>query len=470
MSQDFRFRPDSSPPSWDDKALDATSSASAGRTPNGEANQDPVRNLSQIAQALAARGGGALSVSLALDLILNDLVEQAREATGANGAAIALIRDGNLVCRATAGDQAPDLGVRVETASGLAGACLNTARMQECRDTEADSRVNAEACRRLGVRSMLIAPLLDGEQVFGILQVFSAWPNAFGEREGRRLESFARAIAQNKREAERGAAAPRTEIDPQPAALSASPATTYMPNLQNPAPEDVSQNPAAPLALEPEPDRARPNELWTSLLIVLVIATAVLLGIAIGWHSAAKEGPSPGPRIAPPPSTVSASSRPGPQGAPPAAAATGTSQPGSDGSRESLPSAAENIALPASPSLANGGLLVTQDGKVIYRSQPDGSAGPAAAPANSGARLIHRVAPDYPAEAKEQNIEGTVVLVVEIQSDGTVGEIGVAAGDPLLAKAAVKAVRQWRYEPFTSHGQPAERQTRISIKFTLTPG
>ena len=84
-----------------------------------------------------------------------------------------------MVCRATTGGNAPDLGMRVETDSGLTGACLATGEVQQCSDTESDPRVNAEACRTLGVRSMLILPLCDRNGPFGILEVLSAQPYAF---------------------------------------------------------------------------------------------------------------------------------------------------------------------------------------------------------------------------------------------------------------------------------------------------
>jgi hypothetical protein len=67
-------------------------------------------DVATIAKTLAAHGGGAASFDLALDLILNEVVEQARLATGATGAAVALARDGEMVCRATTGADAPDLG------------------------------------------------------------------------------------------------------------------------------------------------------------------------------------------------------------------------------------------------------------------------------------------------------------------------------------------------------------------------
>src|SRR5215475_4322782 len=85
--------------------------ASAGNhEPSGQATQffSDSSNLTQVAQTLAAHGGGAVSVELALDLVLNEVVEQARAATGATGAAVALFRDGELTCRATAGENAPD--------------------------------------------------------------------------------------------------------------------------------------------------------------------------------------------------------------------------------------------------------------------------------------------------------------------------------------------------------------------------
>ena len=71
-------------------------------------------SVTDVAQTLVAHGCGVASVSLAFDLVLNDFVEQARDETGARGAAIALVRDGEMVCRATT---APDLVVCLDAAS-----------------------------------------------------------------------------------------------------------------------------------------------------------------------------------------------------------------------------------------------------------------------------------------------------------------------------------------------------------------
>src|SRR5579862_984998 len=171
------------------------------KTPDNHADPvapEPVTDLDQIAKKLAVFAGNDVAQDLTLDLMLNEAVEQARKATGATGGAIALIRDGEMVCRATTGKNAPDLGVRVDMTSGLPGASLVTGKVQQCSDTEQGGLVNAGVCRRLGVRSMLIAPLVNGSGAFGILQVFSSEPHAFGEHNIETLELLAKKIAEYK--------------------------------------------------------------------------------------------------------------------------------------------------------------------------------------------------------------------------------------------------------------------------------
>jgi TonB family protein len=85
------------------------------------------------------------------------------------------------------------------------------------------------------------------------------------------------------------------------------------------------------------------------------------------------------------------------------------------------------------------------------------------------AKLIKRVAPKYPEEARQKAIQGTVVLNVILRKDGSVSVQSVAEGDPMLSPAAIEAVRQWRYEPFVLNGQPVEVETKISVVFSLAP-
>ena len=86
------------------------------------------------------------------------------------------------------------------------------------------------------------------------------------------------------------------------------------------------------------------------------------------------------------------------------------------------------------------------------------------------ANLIHDVAPQYPAEAGRARIEGTVVLMAVIGTDGSVKEVRVESGLPILAQAAIDAVRQWRYKAYVIDGEPVEVDSRITINFTLSRG
>jgi periplasmic protein TonB len=84
--------------------------------------------------------------------------------------------------------------------------------------------------------------------------------------------------------------------------------------------------------------------------------------------------------------------------------------------------------------------------------------------------LIHDVAPTYPAEAGRARIEGTVVLLAVIAKDGTVQDVRVESGLPVLAQAAINAVKQWRYKPYLLNGEPIEVDSQITINFTLPRG
>src|SRR5271167_582306 len=135
---------------------------------------------------------------LALDLVLNELVVRAAEATHATAAALALMRGDEMVCRAATGNLAPDLGIPINTRDGLSGACLQTRQPQLSVDTEFDPRVDPVVSRSLGIRSILIVPVFDtrdNSQFTGILEVFSPSPAAFSNNDQKLLEDFAEQCA-----------------------------------------------------------------------------------------------------------------------------------------------------------------------------------------------------------------------------------------------------------------------------------
>jgi protein TonB len=85
----------------------------------------------------------------------------------------------------------------------------------------------------------------------------------------------------------------------------------------------------------------------------------------------------------------------------------------------------------------------------------------------TGGRLLHKVAPQYPVQARQQGVHGIVVLQAIVDKDGRVKDVKVTSGDRLLTAAAIASVRQWRYEPFMLSGQPTEMTTEIKINFSL---
>ena len=81
------------------------------------------------------------------------------------------------------------------------------------------------------------------------------------------------------------------------------------------------------------------------------------------------------------------------------------------------------------------------------------------------ARLKKKVDATYPPSAKSANVHGTVVLKVEISQAGTVRDVNLVSGHPLLAAAAIEAVKQWTYEPYLLNGQPIEVKTTVRVLF-----
>jgi protein TonB len=81
--------------------------------------------------------------------------------------------------------------------------------------------------------------------------------------------------------------------------------------------------------------------------------------------------------------------------------------------------------------------------------------------------LIHETKPVYPPLAMQARIQGTVLLQAVVAKDGTVQDLRVVSGHPLLVKAAMDAVRLWRYKPYRLNDQPVEVDTEIIVNFTL---
>ena len=407
-------------------------------------------DFADLAARFTAQSGGGLSpelsADLALEIVLNEVVEQACLATGATGAAIVLQRDGEMVCRASSGSTAPELGARLDAASGLSGECIRTQRTQRCDDVLADQRVDVEASQRLGVRSVMVMPLLRGAELVGLFELFSSLPDAFGERDERTVEALAARTLNNLELA-------AEKLETRKEAPPVAPVTPIFPE----------QSEAPP---------GRRFDLVTTFLGVAVLACAVLLGVLLGRHlrfQKASVRPRPAPAI----------SR-----AIPEPAATNPPTPENETKSEvrSPSMKAPGDAVPA------GSLLVYQNGKEVFRLTPTqtttgvGSAQPGGleraaslepdkvvelSPSAAEGSLIHRVEPEYPDDARQQKIQGPVVLDVHIGADGAVQDVQVLSGPPELAQASSGAVKQWRFKPHKQNGRPVEMQTRVTLNFRL---
>jgi len=486
----------------------------------GGSDPPPGSDLTCILEQHVAAG---FPPDLALDLVLNELVVRAADATHASAAALALVRGDEMLCRAATGPQAPDLGLRFDTRGGLSGACIRTREPQLSNDTDADPRVEAAISRRLGIRSMLIVPLFDEAPVTaagplpeegkppisGLLEVFSPLPNAFNESAQPLLEEFARQCVRIRRAAvqlpQHGAAA---EFRPPDAQLARDP------ELLAPS-ADLSSPRASPYdSPSATPRTGQAYEGWTlalaAVVIVAVVVVSFMIGTRIGWLRAPES--APGIRPAAP---ISANS------------ATPTSAPSSPAlSSNTVPPRTSAATKPATKSATNrparsaDELVVYEKGKVVFRARPmpagsavsdeaaasipaapsaqGGAAQSAApgrtavqpqgaspvlpapatprtaspravwlAPAQAERRLLTRAEPQYPAEALASHRSGDVVLEVHVAEDGTISAVRTLSGDPLLAAAAADAVRHWRYQPYTVQGHPTEFQTDVTLKFSL---
>jgi len=164
---------------------------------------DQVRRRKALAARPNAFDAGSLAALVAefdpeeqfvLDEVLQLVAERAVAITGADGLAIALAENNEIVLRAAAGDVRPDVGARIDRDSAFSGACFSSAQIVMCDDTETDPRVNLQACRKLGARSMVAVPLCGRRRVIGLLEAFSTWPFAFNDSDVRNLSLLAELV------------------------------------------------------------------------------------------------------------------------------------------------------------------------------------------------------------------------------------------------------------------------------------
>src|SRR3954467_11948274 len=121
--------------------------------PGQRSEVDLLRTIIETQQEILANGHD-------VEDVMAIVVDRSRQVTEAHGAVVELVEGDEMVYRAVAGATAGTLGVRLARSSSLSGRCVEERAPLRCDDTEADERVDRDACRRIGIRSMIVVPLL----------------------------------------------------------------------------------------------------------------------------------------------------------------------------------------------------------------------------------------------------------------------------------------------------------------------
>ena len=258
-----------------------------------------------------------------LDEVLHLVAQRAISITGAGGVAIALAKNNAIVCRTSAGAIAPDPGIRLDPNSGFSGACLRSGQTVRCDDSDNDLRVNPQACRALGARSMVAVPLTAKGRVVGLIEAFSSKTHGFNDKDVRSLSLLGELIlAAIHPEEEDRLAQLAEQILPQPPAVSlqprdlgkiaigpdtktadaastpvaqglkpvtvtntvvASPAVSRHIEERQPEVRPAAVERAEPALLPiPRPQLTFPEE-KRSLKSILLVAALVLVAVGLGW-------------------------------------------------------------------------------------------------------------------------------------------------------------------------------------------
>jgi hypothetical protein len=152
------------------------------------ARADALNADSSLPQAAPRQDGRHSMAEMAqrdLDAALQLLADRAQYITGATGAAIALLQKGrkDMLCRASTGPNAPELGALLSTEFGLSGESVRTKQLLRCDDAERDARVNREVCRQRGIASVVVMPVVNDDEVLGVFELFSGRAHAFADRD-----------------------------------------------------------------------------------------------------------------------------------------------------------------------------------------------------------------------------------------------------------------------------------------------
>lgn len=183
-----------SPPSFANQSVTATSDRATLLS-----TLDEVRGQVREMEEHGLKGAAARANR---DAVLHFITDRALHLTGAAGAALAFLTDGQMACRASVGEPAPPVGSAVDVSEGLSGECIRSGLLVTCKDSETDARVDPEVCRALNIGSLMAAPILADFRVVGVLEVFSPYPGTFTTEQGTILERLAELVPKSEKKPE----------------------------------------------------------------------------------------------------------------------------------------------------------------------------------------------------------------------------------------------------------------------------
>ena len=144
---------------------------------------------------------GILSQRLNLQSAMDVIIQRTQHITQANGAVIGMLEGEDVCYRAVSGTMAPFLNFKIKAKGSLSGLCVESAVALRCDDSEIDGRVDKEACRNMGLRAMIVVPLIVENETVGVLKVASGKPHAFTAQDVGTLQLMAGLLVATMRDA-----------------------------------------------------------------------------------------------------------------------------------------------------------------------------------------------------------------------------------------------------------------------------
>lgn len=156
--------------------------------PTQDSQSNLLKKLLQLQRDIAIAG-------LNIDHVMNLIVDRLLDLFPTSGAVVELVEGEEMVYRAASGKLASHLGMRLSMYQSFSGYCVISKKAQYCPDSESDARVDREACRKVGVRSMIVVPLFNRENPVGVLKILSSKVNAFSREDMQILEMITEVLS-----------------------------------------------------------------------------------------------------------------------------------------------------------------------------------------------------------------------------------------------------------------------------------